>query len=99
MTPREMDEGDVGKLVQITAQELELRVGTALANAMTDEQLAEFEQFIDRNADALAWMEKNLPQYKAVVRQTAEALLNELRYEIRRITLTRPDLRVAGGTQ
>ncbi len=63
---------------------LELRVGTQLANQMTDQQLAEFEQFIDAGGDssqaqALQWLETNLPNYKQVVNDVFEALKNEVK--------------------
>lgn len=63
---------------------LELRVGTNLANQMTDRQLQEFEQFIDESgeanqAQALQWLEANLPNYKQVVNEVFEALKAEIR--------------------
>ena len=63
---------------------LELRVGTNLANQMTDRQLEEFEKFIDDGGDAnqaqaLQWLETNLPNYKQVVNDVFEALKVEIR--------------------
>ncbi|TAH35459.1 hypothetical protein EYC59_02260 [Candidatus Saccharibacteria bacterium] len=63
---------------------LELRVGTQLANQMTDQQLQEFEQFIDSGGDAsqaqaLQWLETNLPNYKQVVNDVFEALKGEVK--------------------
>jgi hypothetical protein len=63
---------------------LELRVGTRLANQMTDQQLDEFERFIDVNGDAnqaqaLQWLEANLPHYKDVVNQVFEELKAEIK--------------------
>ncbi|HEY4161292.1 MAG TPA: DUF5663 domain-containing protein [Candidatus Saccharimonadales bacterium] len=63
---------------------LELRVGTRLANQMTDQQLDEFERFIDAGGDAnqaqaLQWLESNLPNYKDVVNQVFEELKGEVR--------------------
>jgi hypothetical protein len=63
---------------------LELRVGTNLANQMTDRQLEEFEEFIDdergaNQAQALQWLEANLPNYKQVVNEVFEALKSEIR--------------------
>jgi hypothetical protein len=59
---------------------LELRVGMTLANQMTDDQLKEFEQFIQSNDErgALTWLETNFPNYKQVVAQELEKLKNEL---------------------
>ncbi len=63
---------------------LELRVGTNLANQMTDQQLEEFEKFIDEGGDAdqaqaLKWLESNLPNYKQVVNEVFEALKLEIK--------------------
>jgi len=63
---------------------LELRVGTNLANQMTDRQLEEFEKFIDDGGDAnqaqaLQWLETNLPNYKQVVNDVFEELKVEIK--------------------
>lgn len=60
---------------------LEMRVGMKLAEQMSDAQLSEFEQFIDRNdeASALKWLETNFPNYKDVVAQEFEKLKHEVR--------------------
>ncbi len=44
--------------------ELELRVGTKLSEGLSDDQMAEFESFIDRVEDKVhAWFAANLPNY------------------------------------
>lgn len=60
---------------------LEMRVGTTLAQQMTDAQLDEFEGFINANdeAGALRWLETNFPNYKDVVAQEFEKLKAEVR--------------------
>src|SRR3954469_208317 len=60
---------------------LEMRVGMKLAEQMTNEQLDEFEGFIDRNDEpgALKWLETNFPNYKQVVADELEKLKNEIR--------------------
>lgn len=70
-------------MLQHIYETLELRVGTQLANQMTDKQLEEFEKFIDdggedSQAQALHWLETNLPNYKQVVNQVFEALKTEI---------------------
>lgn len=67
-------------LAQIYEQ-LELRVGTRLADAMNDQQLAEFEQFIDANDEqkALQWLQTNFPDYPKVVQEELERLKQELK--------------------
>ena len=71
-------------MLQHIYETLELRVGTQLANQMTDKQLEEFEQFIDEGGDsnqaqALQWLETNLPNYKQVVNEVFEALKAEIK--------------------
>jgi len=60
---------------------LEMRVGMKLAEQMTNEQLDEFEAFIDRQdeAGALKWLETNFPNYKDVVASELETLKNEIK--------------------
>jgi hypothetical protein len=60
---------------------LEMRVGMKLAEQMTNEQLDEFEGFIDRNdeAGALKWLETNFPNYKQVVADELEKLKAEIK--------------------
>lgn len=60
---------------------LEMRVGMKLAQRMTNEQLDEFEAFINRNdeAGALKWLESNFPNYKQVVADELEALKTEIK--------------------
>lgn len=59
---------------------LEMRVGIRLAKQMTDEQLDEFEVFIDTNdqAGALKWLETNFPDYKKVVAEEFDLLKKEI---------------------
>lgn len=45
--------------------ELELRVGTKLSEGLSDEQLAEFEAFVDRDEQKVStWFAANLPNYE-----------------------------------
>ncbi len=69
------------KLLAQIYETLELRVGMRLAENMSDEQLDEFEQFIDSNDEtgALKWLESNFPNYKDVVAEELEKLKNEIR--------------------
>jgi hypothetical protein len=44
--------------------ELELRVGTKLSEGLSDEQMSEFESFIDRDAGKVEqWFSAHLPNY------------------------------------
>ena len=69
------------KLLAHIYETLEMRVGMKLAEQMSDAQLTEFEQFIDRNdeAGALKWLETNFPNYKDVVASEFERLKGEIR--------------------
>lgn len=60
---------------------LEMRVGMTLAQQMTNEQLDEFEGFIDSNDEsgALKWLETNFPNYKQVVANELDTLKTEIK--------------------
>jgi len=60
---------------------LEMRVGMKLAEQMSNEQLDEFESFIDKNDEpgALKWLETNFPNYKQVVADELEKLKTEIK--------------------
>lgn len=60
--------------------ELETRVGTTLAEKMTDRQLDEFEAFVDNDDEpgALEWLQRNLPDYSEVVQQEFVTLKSEI---------------------
>jgi Protein of unknown function (DUF5663) len=59
----------------------EILVGTNLAQKMKDPQLDEFERFIDSSDDvgAVAWLERNFPDYKQTVQSVFEKLFDDLR--------------------
>lgn len=69
------------KMLAHIYETLEMRVGMKLAEQMTNEQLDEFESFIDRNdeAGALKWLETNFPNYKQVVADELEKLKAEIK--------------------
>jgi hypothetical protein len=68
------------KLLAHIYETLEMRVGMKLAEQMSEAQLVEFEQFIDRNdeAGALQWLETNFPNYKDVVAAEFDVLKREI---------------------
>ena len=69
------------KMLAHIYETLEMRVGMKLAEQMSNEQLDEFEGFIDRNdeAGALKWLETNFPDYKQVVADQLETLKTEIK--------------------
>lgn len=84
--------------------QLELRVGTRLSEGLSDEQLAEFESFIDRDMDKVrAWVSQHAADYQTdpayiQLRQAAgdgadeDAVLAEYA-SLKWLGLNRPDYR------
>ncbi len=69
------------KMLSHIYETLEMRVGMKLAEQMSNDQLDEFESYIDRNDEpgALKWLEANFPGYKQVVADELEKLKIEIR--------------------
>jgi len=69
------------RMLQHIYETLEMNVGVKLAEQMSNEQLDEFEGYIDRNdeAGALKWLETNFPNYKQVVADELEKLKAEIK--------------------
>ncbi len=76
-----LPDGEKQLLLRQIYERLEMNVGMQLANQMSNEQLDEFEKFVDSNDDkgAFQWLESNFPNYKAVVNQEFEKLKAEIR--------------------
>ncbi len=72
---------DKNKMLGHIYETLEMRVGMKLAEQMSNEQLDEFEGYIDRSdeAGALTWLETNFPDYKKVVAEELETLKGEIK--------------------
>lgn len=77
----ELPAAEKNKMLAHIYETLELRVGMRLAEQMSDQQLDEFEAFIDKNdeAGALKWLETNFPDYKKVVADELEKLKGEIK--------------------
>jgi predicted RNA-binding Zn ribbon-like protein len=69
------------KMLAHIYETLEMRVGVRLAEQMSDQQLDEFESFINANdeAGALRWLETTFPSYKEVVADEFDKLKAEIR--------------------
>jgi predicted RNA-binding Zn ribbon-like protein len=69
------------KMLSHIYETLEMRVGMKLAEQMSNDQLDEFERFIDSNdeAGALKWLETNFPNYKQVVADELDKLKGEIK--------------------
>lgn len=68
------------KMLAHIYETLEMRVGVRLAEQMSDQQLDEFESFINTGdeAGALRWLETTFPSYKQVVADEFEKLKGEI---------------------
>ena len=60
---------------------LEMRVGMTLASNMSEQQLDEFEELMNKNDEegALRWLETNFPNYRQVVASELEKLKAEIK--------------------
>lgn len=69
------------KMLAHIYETLEMRVGVRLAEQMSDQQLDEFESFINSGdeAGALNWLETTFPGYKQVVAEEFDKLKNEIK--------------------
>lgn len=76
----ELPVDEKNKLLQHIYETLEMRVGMHLAGQMSEDQLKEFEGFMDSGDEdsALKWLEANFPDYKKVVAQELEKLKQEI---------------------
>jgi hypothetical protein len=72
---------DKTKMFNHIYETLEMRVGMKLADQMSNDQLSEFEGYIDRNDEpgALKWLETNFPNYKEVVASELDNLKAEIK--------------------
>ncbi len=71
-------------LVSQIHEQLELRVGTRLAEKMSEEQKEEFDtDYIQKEDEkgAMAWLEKNFPDYPNVVKEELQKLKEELKQQ------------------
>lgn len=70
---------DLALLAEKTEAALELRVGTSIAERLTDQQLDEFETLMENGTDEerTAWMDEKFPDYPKIVgRETARLKRN-----------------------
>lgn len=76
----DMPEDQKKVFLQDMYEELETRVGTRLAEDLSNEQLAVFEKLIEAGDDkgAVRWLEEHRPNYKQVVAEELEKLKKEI---------------------
>lgn len=79
-----LTEDELAELVSVAYSDLELAVGRELSAGLSDEQLAEFEEIIDRqdDEDASAWLATHRPDYPAVVARQLGLLLGRIADEL-----------------
>jgi len=78
---KELPDDEKTKMKAHIYETLETRVGFRLAGNMTDQQLNEFENFINQKDEsgAFKWLETNFPNYKDVVAEEFEKLKQEIK--------------------
>lgn len=77
-----MEEKDL--LITQVYEQLEVRVGTRLAENMTDAQLEEFDSKYMQTQDqegAIQWLQQNFPDYPKVVEEELYKLKDELKQQ------------------
>ena len=90
--------------------ELELRVGTRLSEGMNEEQLAQFEAFVDQDEQkVVAWFERYLPNYRELpdfqsLKASAPAEVSEVALlseygSLKWLELNRPDYKQVVATE
>ncbi|MBQ6610443.1 MAG: hypothetical protein IJH70_08405 [Oscillospiraceae bacterium] len=62
---------------QIVRDELEVRIGAAIAKGMDYSKLAEFDACTTQE-ESQAWLEKNRPDYREIVKAQSTALAQEI---------------------
>ena len=76
-----LPQDDKDKMKAHIYETLEMRVGMTLASQMTEAQLDEFEDLMNKNdeAGALRWLETNFPNYRQVVASELDKLKAEVK--------------------
>jgi hypothetical protein len=71
---------DADALLKHIYESLEMRVGIALADEMSNKQLEEFEVFFESKDDAgaFAWLESSFPDYKLLVQGKFDLVVQQL---------------------
>ncbi len=72
-----MPEDEKKAFMQHAEEELQVRVGQGIGAGMTDEQMREFDEATDLQA-ARDWLEKNVPDYRELVKRIYEGFKQEI---------------------
>ena len=73
------DGSDVIELLRLLYEELELRIGAAISNTLSEAELEEFEQLAEaRSGEAgIQWLASNVPEHPRIVTEVRLALIEE----------------------
>ena len=107
---QDLPEDQKQAFLQHIYSELELRVGTKLSEGMNEEQLAQFEAFVDQDEQkVVAWFERYLPNYRELpdfqsLKASAPAEVSEIALlseygSLKWLELNRPDYKQVVATE
>ncbi len=75
------------KMVDTIYQTFNMRVGMALSDKLSDEQLNMFNELSQKGDDELSnWIEQNIPDYANVVADEMQAVLAEIKQSAQNMT-------------
>ncbi len=80
----EMPDGERQAFMDHAEEELEVRVGHAVSQELSAEQLRDFEE-IEEGGQAAAWLKINVPNFREIVQTIVQSFKNELIAERTRI--------------
>lgn len=80
----EMPDGERQVFMDHAEEELEVRVGHAVSQELSAEQLRDFEE-IEEGGQAAAWLKINVPNFREIVQTVVQSFKNELIAERTRI--------------
>lgn len=80
----EMPDGERQAFMDHAEEELEVRVGHAVSQELSAEQLRDFEE-IEEGSQAAAWLKINVPNFREIVQTVVQSFKNELIAERTRI--------------
>ena len=80
----EMPDGERQAFMDHAEEELEVRVGHAVSQELSAEQLRDFEE-IEEGGQAAAWLKINVPNFREIVQTVVQSFKNELIAERTRI--------------
>lgn len=79
-----MPDGERQAFMDHAEEELEVRVGRAVGQELSEQQLKDFED-IDEGGQATAWLKINVPNFREIVQGVVQSFKDELMAERARI--------------